>query len=83
MYSDDVSIMKYLHRRVAEETRTQEYETLASFTRENQALEEELTRYQRVWDGSITMANDVIQVIMMIRKSLVTVEKKVAGSEEK
>jgi len=75
--------MKYLNRRVAEETRIQEYETVASFMRENQALEEELIRYQQVWDGSITMANDVIQAIMMIRKSLVTVDRKVAGSEEK
>jgi hypothetical protein len=75
--------MNYLSRRVTEETRTQEYETIASFMKENQALEEELIRYQQVWDGSITMANNVIQAIRMIRKSLVTVDRKAAGSEEK
>ncbi len=37
--------MTYLIYKVSEETRAQEYETIASFIRENQALEEELALY--------------------------------------
>jgi hypothetical protein len=42
IYSDDMSIMTYLIRKVLEETRAQEHQTIASYIRENQALEEEL-----------------------------------------
>ena len=82
VYSDDVSIMTYLIYKVSEETRTQEYETIASFVRENQALEEELALYQKAWNGTITMANEIIQAITSIRKSLVTVDTEVAGAEK-
>jgi hypothetical protein len=51
IYSDDVSIMTYLIYKVSEERRTQEYETIASFMRENQALEEELALHQKAWNG--------------------------------
>jgi len=37
--------MTYLIYKVSEEIRTQEYETITSFIRENQVLEEELTLY--------------------------------------
>jgi hypothetical protein len=37
-----MSIMTYLIRKVLEETTAQEYQTIASYIRENQALEEEL-----------------------------------------
>ena len=50
--------------------------------RENQALEEELARHQKLWDGAIIMANEVIQAITTIRKSLITVDTKVAGAEK-
>ena len=82
MYSDDVSIMTYLIHKVSEETRTQEYETIASFMRENQALEEELARHHKLWDGAIIMANEVIQAITTIRKSLITVDTKAAVAEK-
>ncbi|KAH9206344.1 hypothetical protein DL95DRAFT_315737 [Leptodontidium sp. 2 PMI_412] len=82
VYSDDASIMTYLIHKVSEQTRTQEYETIASFTRENQALEEELALHQKAWNGTISMANEVIQAITTIRKSLVKVETKVGRAEK-
>jgi hypothetical protein len=82
IYSDDVSIMTYLIHKVSEETRTQEYETIASFMRENQALEEELALHQKAWNETIILANKAIQAITTIRKSLITVDTKVAGAEK-
>lgn len=82
VYSDDVSIMTYLIHKVSEETRIQEYETIASLMRENQALKEEIAGYQKLWDGAIIMANEVIQAITTIRKSLATLGTKVAGAEK-
>ena len=82
VYSDDMSIMTYLIHKVSEETRAQEYETIASFMRENQALEEELARHQKAWNGTIMLANEVIQAITTFRKSLTTVDTKVAGVEK-
>lgn len=82
VYSDDVSIMTYLIHKVSEETRTRELETIASYMRENQALEEELARHQKLWDEAIIMANEVIQAIKITRKSLITVDTKVAGAEK-
>lgn len=77
-----MSIMTYLIHKVSEDTRTQEYETIASFIRENQALEEELALHRKAWNGTIFMANEVIQAITAIRKSLITVDTKVAGAEK-
>lgn len=82
VYSDDASIMTYLMYRVSEQTRTQEYETIASFTRENQALEGEVALHQKVWNGTISIANEVIQIITTIRRSLVKVETKVESAEK-
>ena len=79
IYSDDVSIMT---AQVSVETRTQEYETIASFMRENQALEEELARHRKAWDTAIIMANEVIQAITTIRKNRIIVDAKVAGAEK-
>ncbi|KAH7363992.1 hypothetical protein BKA65DRAFT_388765 [Rhexocercosporidium sp. MPI-PUGE-AT-0058] len=82
VYSDDASIMTYLIHKVSEQTTTQEYETIASFTRENKALEEELALHRKAWNGTIHMANEVIQAITTIRKSLVKVEKNVEDAEK-
>ncbi|KAH8674849.1 hypothetical protein BGZ60DRAFT_373033 [Tricladium varicosporioides] len=82
VYSNNMSIITYLIHKVSEETRIQEYETISSFIRDNQALEEELARYQKAWNRTIMLANEVIQVITSFRKSLSTVDKKVAGAEK-
>jgi hypothetical protein len=60
IYSNDVSIITYLIHKVSEETRTQEYKTITSFIRENQALEEELALHQKAWNKIIILANKVI-----------------------
>ena len=62
VYSDDMSIMTGLVRKVSEETRAQEYNPIASFMRENQALEEEVACHQKTWNGTIMLANEVIQL---------------------
>jgi hypothetical protein len=82
VYSDDMSIMTNLIRRVEEETRAQEYQTIASYMRENQALEEELTLHQRAWNGTIMLANEVTQASTIIKKSLITVDAKLASAEK-
>jgi hypothetical protein len=74
--------MTNLIRRVSEETRAQEYQTIASYMRENQALEEELTLHQRAWNGTIMLANEVTQAITIIKKSLITVDAKLASAEK-
>jgi hypothetical protein len=61
IYSDDVSIMTYLIHKVSEETRTQEYETIASFVtlsaspHQNQRLESllrsQVTRIELTYSG--------------------------------
>ena len=60
VYSDDMSIMTCLVRKVSEETRVQEYRTIASYTRENQALEDELALYRMAWNKTIILTNEVI-----------------------
>ena len=82
VYSDDMSIMTCLIRKVSEETRAQEYQTIDSYIRENQALEEELALHRRAWNGTIMLANEVIQAITIIKKSLITVDANVASAEK-
>jgi hypothetical protein len=74
--------MTCLIHKVSEETRAQEYQTIASYMRENQALEEELALHQRAWNGTIMLANEVIQASTIIKKSLTTVDAKVASAEK-
>jgi hypothetical protein len=82
VYSDDMSIMTCLIRKVSEETRAQEYQTIDSYIRENQALEEELALHRRAWNGTIMLANEVVQAITIIKKSLITVDANVASAEK-
>jgi len=82
VYSDDMSIMTSLIRKVSEETRLQEYQTIASYTRENEILEAELVLHRKVWNGTIMLANEVIQVITIIKKSLIRVDAEVARAEK-
>jgi hypothetical protein len=82
IYSDDMSIMTCLIRKVSEETRAQEHQTIASYIRENQALEEELALHQMAWNGTIMLANEVIQANTTIKKSLITVDANVASAEK-
>ena len=77
-----MSIMTYLIHKVSEETRAQEYKTIASFIRENQSLEEELARHQKAWNRTIMLANKVIQAITTFRKSLTIVDSRIAGAEK-
>ena len=74
--------MTYLIRKVSEETTAQEYQTIASYIRENQALEEELALHQRTWNGTIMLAHEVIQGSAIIKKSLITVDANVASAEK-
>ena len=77
-----MSIMTCLIRKVSEETRAQEHQTIASYIRENQALEEELALHRRAWNGTIMLANEVIQAYTIIKKSLITVNANVVSAEK-
>jgi hypothetical protein len=72
----------YLIHKASEETRVQEYETITSFMRENQALKEELALHRKAWNGIIMLANKAIQAITTITKSPATVNTKVAGADK-
>jgi hypothetical protein len=74
--------MTHLVHKVSEEVKLQESETIASYMRENQALEEELALYQKAWNGTIILANEVIEAITTIKKSLITVDTNVADAEK-
>lgn len=77
VYSDDMPsmpTMSQLIHEVSEEAKDQEYETIASYRRENQALEEELALHRKAWNGTIMLANKVIETVTMIKKSVVTVD---------
>jgi hypothetical protein len=74
--------MTCLIRKVSEETRAQEHQTIASYIRENQALEEELALHRRAWNGTIMLANEVIQASTIIKKSLITVDADIARAEK-
>ncbi len=82
VYSNDISIMTNLIRDVSEEIRVQEHQTIAAFMREIQALEEELALRQRAWNGTIMLANQVIEASTNIEKSLITVDANVASAEK-
>jgi hypothetical protein len=75
-----MSIMTYLICKVSEETRAQEYQMIASYMRENQALEEELALHRRAWNGTVMLANEVIQASTIIKKSLITVDANAASA---
>lgn len=81
VYSDDEPTIAYLIRKVEEETRLQEYETIASYTRENQVLEEELELYRKLWNGTIRLANEVIKFITVMKRSLVKTDVNEANAE--
>lgn len=77
VYSDDMPsmpTMSQLIHEVSEEAKDQEYETIASYRRENQALEEEIALHRKAWNGTIMLANKVIETVTMIKKSVVTVD---------
>jgi len=82
VYSDEISLMTYLIRKVSEELRAQEYETVAAYIRENQALEEELALRRRAWGGTIMLADEVIQASANIKSSLITIDANVASAEK-
>ena len=46
------------------------------------ALEGEVALHQKAWNGTISIANEVIQIITTIRRSLVKVETKVESAEK-
>ena len=84
VYSDDspsMPTMSQLIHEVSEEAKDQEYETIASYRRENQALEEELALHRKTWNGTIMLANKVIETVTMIKKSVVTVDVKLEDAE--
>jgi hypothetical protein len=82
VYSDDMSIMTRLVRHVSKETRVQEYQTIACYMRENLMLEDEIALHRRTWTETIMLADEVIRAIMIIKKSLITVEASVASVEK-
>jgi hypothetical protein len=82
VYSDDIPIMISLIRQVSEETRVQELQTIASYIEEIQALEDELALHRREWNGTIMLANEVIKVITVIKKGLITVHTNMARAEK-
>ena len=81
VYSDDLSTMAFLIRKLSEETRAQEYETIATYMREIQALEEELVLYRRTWNGTIMLANEVIKAVTVIKRYLIKVNTEMANAE--
>jgi hypothetical protein len=74
--------MTHLVRKVSEETRVQQYRTIAFYMREIQELEDELALHRRAWSGAIMLANEVMPAIMIIKKSLITVDAGVARAEK-
>jgi hypothetical protein len=67
---------------VSEEIRKQEHQTIVSYLKENQALEMELALYRREWNGTIMLANEVIQAITVIKKSQVTLNTSLESAEK-
>jgi hypothetical protein len=82
VYSDDMSIMTCLVRKVSEETRVQEYQTIECYMRENQALEDEIAIHRMTWSGTIMLADEVIRAITIIKKGHIIVETSVARAEK-
>jgi hypothetical protein len=74
--------MTDLIRQVSEETRAQEYQTIASYMRDIQAVKEELELYRRAWNRTIMLANEVIKAVMIIKKSLITMNTSVTSAEK-
>jgi hypothetical protein len=74
--------MTSLIRKVSEETRLQEYQTIACYMGENQALKDEIALHQMTWTGTILLADEVVRLIKSIKKSLITVETSVASAEK-
>jgi hypothetical protein len=82
VYSDDKSVMICLIRSVSEEIRAQEYQTITSYIRENQVLEEKLEQYRGEWKGTIMLANEVMQAITIIKESRTRVDANAASAEK-
>ena len=68
IYSDELPIMLDLIREVSEELWEREDQAVAYYRGEIQALEDELALHRRVWNETITVANEVIRAITVIRK---------------
>jgi hypothetical protein len=82
VYSDDISLMTGLTRQVSGEIRIQEYQTIATYMRENQTLKEELALFRKAWNETIMLVNKVVQVIAIIERSLTAVDTEVASAEK-
>ncbi|KAF8852977.1 hypothetical protein BDZ45DRAFT_599234 [Acephala macrosclerotiorum] len=82
VYSDDGSIMASLMRNVAEEIRLQEYQTIATYMRENQQLAEEAERYRIAWNQTIKFLNQAICSITSIHRALASMDSNVTKAEK-
>jgi argininosuccinate lyase len=74
--------MTGLTRQVSGEIRIQEYQTIATYMRENQTLKEELALFRKAWNETIMLVNKVVQVIAIIERSLTAVDTEVASAEK-
>jgi hypothetical protein len=83
VYSDEIPIiMTSLIRQVSEETRVQEYQTIACYMKDIHALEEELALHQKEWNATIDLVNEVIKAIVVIKKSLATLDTNIARAKK-
>jgi hypothetical protein len=74
--------MTELIRMVSEETKIQEYQMIHSYIKENQALEEDLAHYRKIWAGRLHVVNEALQAITTMRSSFRTLKKKAASAEK-
>lgn len=82
VYSDDTSIMTHLIQMVSEESTAQAYQLIATYTNETRMLEEELTLHREAWNGTIMLANKVLQAVATIKRILVILGNKEDGAEK-
>jgi hypothetical protein len=69
-----------LMEQVSEGIRLQAYQTIASYLRDIQALENELALHRSAWNGTITVANEVIKAITVIKKCVTKMNAKEASA---
>lgn len=82
VYSDDTSPMTDLIHMILEESRAQESQLIATYTNEIRMLEEELALHREAWNGTIMLANKVIQAVAIIKSRLVILSNKAEDADK-
>lgn len=80
VYSDNFSLEDLVHK-VDESMRVTQLNTIERLLRENSSLQENLTRYRRMWHGLMDLFDEVFDLALLLQGSLKECGDKISAAE--